>query len=90
MRNFTCPFYGIYDKQCERNYQKFDGNTVGFFTTTTSSRRRRSPPQRFSRKTTVIPQLPYGPDLPLPNTFLFPKLKVIIKGSQYESEAEKQ
>jgi hypothetical protein len=89
MRNFTFPFYGSYEKQCERNYQEFGGNTAGFFTTTTSSRTRRSPPHRFSR-TTVVSQSPYDPDLPLPNTFLFPKLKLMIKGSRHESAAEKQ
>jgi len=89
IRNAACPFHGVYEKQCERNYQEFDGNTAGFFTTSTSSRTRRSPPQSFSRTTTVVSQSPYGPDLPLPNIFVFPKLKDIIKGSRHESAAEK-
>jgi hypothetical protein len=84
MRYITFPFYGVYEKQCERNYEEFGGNTAGFFTTTASWRIPRSPPQKFSRKTTVVPQSPYGPDIPLPNIFLFPKLKLIIKRSRYE------
>jgi hypothetical protein len=37
----------------------------------------------------VVPQSPYGPDLPLSNIYPFPKLKVIKNGGRYESAAER-
>jgi hypothetical protein len=38
MGNFTVPFYGVYEKKLERNYQEIGGNAADFFITTASSR----------------------------------------------------
>jgi hypothetical protein len=35
--------------------------------------------------TTVLPQPPYSPDLALADFFLFPKLKSILKGQQFQT-----
>jgi transposase len=36
-------------------------------------------------ETTIVPQLPYSPDLAPADFFLFPKLKSMLKGRQFES-----
>jgi len=39
-------------------------------------------------KTTVVPQLPYSPDLDPTEFFLFPKLKSSLKGNQFQTVQE--
>jgi len=43
-----------------------------------------------SAKTTVIPQPPYSPDLATCDFFLFPKMKLKLKGRRFDSNEEIQ
>ena len=74
-------------KKCEDVVPNFGENRSGCFTMTTHSLTLPSSPTSFWRinKIAVIPHPPYSPDLAPCVFFLFPKMKLKLKGHRFDT-----
>jgi hypothetical protein len=87
----TAKFCGDWVKRCEDVTPNFDENSPGCFTMATPRFTLLSSQSSFWRNAmTVIPHPPYSPHLAPCDFFLFPKMKLKLKGCWFDTTEEIQ